>query len=277
MRKIFAFLLLLAFCAGAGKGVYWARKGFNIRKVREPVHARLEFWNEEADLALAQKYRFLGRGRQCFAFESEDGKYVVKLPRTDIYQIPAWLRFSPFENLKKQYAKQRGEQERFILQSFRIAYEELHEQTGTLALHIGHTGSKTGKRISLIDRLGCSFHLPVETTTFVLQTKHPILMKAFLAAREKGERHEAERILSAFIDIVVDRGKRGIWNRDESFLRNYGFDGEKAFQIDIGSFYHKEDGLASIKDTMHPVRTWLVKTDPSFLPFFDNTLQSKLQ
>ncbi len=267
MKKIFILLCLIASCAAVGKTIYWGRNGFNICKIRPPVHTQFEIWNEEADLAFTQTYRFIGRGRQCFAFASEDGRYVLKLPRTNIYQIPL-LSFG------RDYSG-RAEQERFILNSFKIAYEDLRQETGTVALHFGQTEAKR-PRVTLIDSLGVRYYLPLQRTTFVLQYRHPILMKAFTEALKQGNRSEAEKILSAFIDVVIDRGKKGIWNRDESFLRNYGYDGERAYQIDIGSFYKKENGHASIHDTMHPVRTWLSQQDPAMLLYFDDALKSKL-
>lgn len=275
IKKLLCLICLVALCAGAGKGLYWATKGFTYRRIQGPVHRQLEIWNSEADIALSQRYHYIGRGRQCFAFESEDGKYVLKLPRTDIYQIPLWLRFLPLKSAREKLHTAQAKQEAFILESFRIAYENLREETGVIALHIGRTEPK-GKHLTIYNALGSKFQLPAERTTFVLQYKHPILMKAFLAALKKEDRKEAMRILDAFIEVVVDRGKKGIWNRDESFLRNYGFDGQKAFQIDVGSFYYKANGDASIHDTMHPVRTWLRKIDPEMLQFFDRTLEAKL-
>jgi len=276
IKKLICLICLIAVCAGTGKGLYWATKGFSYRRIQGPVHTgKLEIWNAEADQALSQRYFYIGRGRQCFAFESEDGKYVVKLPRTDIYQIPLWLRVLPFKSKRERLRASRSKQEAFIFESFRIAYDALQKETGMIALHIGRTEPKD-KWITLYNAAGFKFHLPVDQTTFVLQHKHPILMKAFLASLENGDRKEAERILDAFIDVVVDRGKRGIWNRDESFLRNYGFDGQRAYQIDVGSFYYKENGIASIRDTMHPVRKWLRGIDPAMLQFFDQTLEAKL-
>jgi hypothetical protein len=275
LRKIAILLCLCLACCGIGKAIHWAKKGFSVRRIAAPVQTKLEIWDSAASLALEQPFRYLGRGRQCFAFASLDGKYVLKLPRTDIYQIPFWMRVLPIPKQKREsFYLGRSERENFVLTSMKIAYEDLREDTGVLAIHFGKSVD-LGKSIALIDALGTPLHLPAHTTTFVLQTKQPILMKAFLEALHDGDFALGRKILDAFIDLVVVRGGKGIWNKDESFLRNYGFDGKKAYQIDIGSFYRKADGPASIRDTMHPVRTWLSKIDPEMLSYFDTALEKK--
>jgi len=264
MRKVMLILLLIALCSGVGKGLYWAKKGFSLRRIAGPVKVELIRWSDEANGALDQPFRFLGRGRQCFAFESLDGKYVLKFPRTDIYQ-------KPFREIVSK-ANERDKREKFVLESMRIAFDELKEETGSLGIHFGQTAD-LGEELHLIDSLGFSYRIPRQRASFVLQMKQPILMKCFLEATTPQEK---EKILGSLIDFVVVRGKKGIWNKDESFLRNYGFDGERGYQIDIGSFYHRPDAVASIRDTLHPVRSWLMKKDPEIVPYFDTTLELKL-
>jgi hypothetical protein len=276
LRKIAILLCLVALCCGIGKGIHLARIGFSLRRIAAPVQTKLVIWNSEADLALDQPFRYLGRGRQCFAFSSLDGKYVLKFPRTDIYQIPLWMRTLPVPlTFRESYRAEKLAREKFVLTSMKIAYEDLKEDTGIMGLHFGKTPD-LGKSITLIDALGYPYHLPAHSATFILQTKQPILMKAFLEALHSGDLTLGKQILDAFIDVVVARGSKGIWNKDESFLRNYGFDGKKGYQIDIGSFYRKADGPASIRDTMHPVRTWLAKTDSEMLSYFDSALEKRM-
>lgn len=274
MKKVILLIGLLALCFGVGKGFHMARKGFSLRHIHGIAQMQATVWNPEAEKIIEQPFVYLGRGRQCYAFVSSDGNYILKLPRMDHYQLPFWMRALPLSS--KQAARSiRSERERWILDSFLIASKELREQTGVLALHFGEM-KRQEKWITVIDPLGCKFHLPFHKTTFLLQQRQPILMRGFVEALSQGDRAKAERILSAFIDIVVERGKKGIWNRDESFMKNYGFDGEKAFLIDVGSLYRKPDGIASIHDTMHPIRSWLRKTDVSMLNYFDEVLEKKL-
>lgn len=277
MKKLALILLLFLFSVSVGKGLYFLKKGFSLRRIHPLSHIVSSDWSDEANQALAQPYRYLGRGRQCFAFESLDGQYVVKLPRTDIYQIPLWARLLPAHSYRKQHQASHAKQEAFVLKSFQIAYDELREQTALLAMHLGQSEPK-GQTLTLIDALGTTHHLPVERTAFVLQYKRPLLMKAFREAMDRGDRPEAEHLLDALIAVVKARGEKGILNRDRSFLRNYGYDGAQAYQIDVGSFFRKED-LApeaayqkSIRDSLGAVHDWLAKTYPDMVPVLDAKL-----
>lgn len=266
----------MAVIATFGKGFHGLKKGFSIRRVAPLSGLQLEAWSGDVDLATAQPFRYLGRGRQCFAFESLDGKYVLKLPRTDSYRVPFWMRALPFLEHKREVVRSmRAQREHFVFNSMRIAYEELREETGVFAIHFGKSERDVGKKISLFDPLGIRHNLPMSGTSFVLQTKQPLLMTAFLGALKIGNRAKARQILDAFIELVMRRGKKGIWNKDESFLRNYGFDGVRGYQIDTGSFYHRADAATSIQDAMYPVSKWLAKTDADMFQYFNHELRQK--
>jgi hypothetical protein len=281
IKKLAILVSLVLFCAIAGEGLYLAKDGFSTRRIHSLDYKIAEDWDEEAERALEKTYRYIGRGRQCFAFASEDGKYVLKFPRTDIYKTPFWARALPVRSYRTQLEENHKVREEFILNSFRISYDELKGQTALLAVHLGQSEPK-GKKLTLIDASGSKHRLPLEKTSFVLQYKKPILMKAFSAALERGEREEAEKILNALIDVVVERAKKGILNRDRSFLRNYGFDGTNAYQIDVGSFFRNQQlephmaYFKSVSDSMEPVQEWLADNSPEMLDYLNTKLKELL-
>lgn len=278
MKKGILLLLLLLFCAGVGKGLYFLKGGFSPRRIHPLNHRVSDNWNEEVNQALGQPFHYIGRGRQCFAFASQDGKYVLKLPRTDIYKTPFWARVLPVAEYREKLEADHCKMEAFILESFRLSFEELQSQTGLLALHLGQSDRK-GKKLTLIDAMGYTHHLPLEKTSFVLQYKQPLLMKAFSSALAQGNRKEAEKILSALLDVIVERGKKGILNRDRSFLCNYGFDGKKAYQIDVGSFFRtecKDPFRKSVYDSIDPIQEYLSKIDPQMLEYFNQQLTTRI-
>ncbi len=281
IRKLAILLALLLFCALAGEGLYLAKDGFSARRIHSLDYEVAENWGEEAERALELTFHYIGRGRQCFAFASEDGKYVLKFPRTDIYKTPFWARALPVHSYRTELEENHRRREEFILNSFRISFDELKDQTALLAVHLGQSTPK-GKKLTLIDASGSKYRLPLEKTSFVLQYKQPILMKSFSAALERGERKEAEKILDALLAAVVERANKGILNRDRSFLRNYGFDGSKAYQIDVGSFFRSQDldpSMAyhkSVRDSMEPVQEWLAENSPEMLDYLNSKLKEIL-
>lgn len=277
-KGTFLFLILLSI--GAGKGLYILKDGFSPRRIQSLEYAAEENWGEEAAAALKKTYHYIGRGRQCFAFASDDEKYVLKFPRTDIYKTPFWARVLPVKSYRENLEKSHREREAFLLNSFKISFEELKNQTALLAVHIGKSRSN-GLMLHLVDAAGCKHHLPLSTTSFVLQYKRPILMKAFSDALEKKDQKEAQKILDALLTVIAERARKGILNRDRSFLRNYGFDGENAYQIDIGSFFRSpllEKDTAfqkSVRDSIDPVQEWLSLHSPEMLEYLNLQLKER--
>jgi hypothetical protein len=281
MKKVIYLVLILLFSLSIGQGLYSLKKGFSCRRIHALSLTASDDFSEEVNLALEQTFHYLGRGRQCFAFASEDGRYVLKFPRTDIYKTPLWARALPVHSYRKALETEHSRRERFVLESFHISATELQSQTGTLALHIGQSAPK-GSVLKVVDALHCRHHLPLEKVSFILQRKHPIWTKAFTDSLEKGDKKKAEMILDALVEVIVERGKKGILNKDRSFLRNYGFDGVKAYQIDIGSFFRKADlsldaaYQKSVIDSLDPVQEWLLLKSPEMKLYLDEKLKKLL-
>lgn len=277
VKKILFIFGIFIFSLLIGKGVYFIRDGFTPRRVQNHMsNLSSSQIAPEALKILSQDYYYLGRGRQCFAFASKDGKYVLKCPRMDIYHLPFWVRVIGTSSYKKKHLEQKLDRSTFTFNSMRLANEKLKKVTGVLYNHLETTAPIEGK-ITLHDSLGQKHTLPIHTTLFVLQTKQAPWTPAFLNAKTLQEK---ERLLSALIDNIVERAKTGILNRDRSFLRNYGTDGEKVYQVDLGSFYESRaltTGAAyykSAQDSLDAIREWLSATDPECLPLIDQRVST---
>lgn len=281
IRKIPPLLCLIIFSLLVGKGVYFLKKGFSPRRIHALNHFVHEDWDAETNEALNQTFHYLGRGRQCFAFASTDGKYVLKFPRTDIYKTPFWVQVLGTSSYRKKLEQGHQIREEFILNSFHISSNELKNQTALLATHLGK--SQPSKRVlTLKDALGCTHRLALHNTSFVLQYKRPLLMKEFAKARKNGDNALAQKILSSILATIAERAKMGILNRDRSFLRNYGYKDGTAYQIDIGSFF-KDPSLSksqayekSLRDSSDPIKEWLSENDPDMLPHLEANLNKLL-
>ena len=177
-----------------GQGIHTLRDGFSPRRL-QPFYKFMDDSSKlsldpEAEKILDQPFYYLGRGRQCFAFQSLDGKYVLKLPRTDIHKTSFWLRALPLHSLKEKTQKNHTRRRNSMLQSFHLAKKELSTQTGTLAVHFGDLLSK--RKLTLVDAMGYKHHLPLESTFFALQYKHAPWTQAFLTALKSDHREEAK-------------------------------------------------------------------------------------
>jgi hypothetical protein len=281
LKKGGVILLLLLFCAATGKGWYFCIDGFRPARVRCDLPAAKEIDSSSAEIqqALLQKYFYLGRGRQCYAFESADGRYVLKLPRGDAFRLPLWLRagsFSFLDSIRESRLADKRKRFGFLMNSFILASQELKTQTGILYLHLASTHHLQSV-ISIHDRLGRSHQLNLDRAAFALQEKKELMIPLVIRCFNQGDRKGAQKLLEAFVELVSYRAKKGIFNKDPSFRRNFGYDGSTAVQIDIGSFYRPKDQegsfAASFAQTMEPVDGWLGTVDPEMQIWFQQRVK----
>ena len=236
--------------------------------------------NAESEAALQKKYRYLSRGHQCYAFVSEDGRYILKLPRYDLYDPPFWMRvcrFSFVDKIRNAFVTDQEKRLRFLLGSFKIAFEELREETALLYSHLGRT-DHLHKAILIQDRIGRTYSIDLDRTSFLLQTYQPLMMPLCQNFVFSGDRNKAKEILNAFIELIALRAKKGIFNKDPSFFRNFGMKDAKGVQIDVGSFYRLPSGTFSdsFSQTAGHVKEWLTRLDPEMASWFDVQVQQIL-
>ncbi len=276
VEKIVTFLFLICLIASAGRGWHWAKDGFNINRIRSAFPAsKEEPIPEEVAAALKQPYSYLGQGRQYYAFKSSDGKYVLKLPRLDRYEIPFWLQACPFpflDEYRKQIGIQRLTRLEGLMESARIASEELREQTAVLYVHFHKTEGKS-HYTEIIDRLGRHFQVELNHAPFVLQEKKSLMALAFDGALASADRDQAKAILESYLKIIAYRSNKGIYSKDYSYFRNYGIEeGQKedrCFEIDIGSFYHTNTrAKTALQETVDHISPWLGNIDPQLKKWF---------
>jgi len=286
-RKIFVLSLLLIGAALLGRFWYLAKDGFSINRLRYSLPGTRNPENESLDHInhlLKESYHYIGRGRQCYVFASSDGHYVLKLPRFDRYNLPFFWRAMP-QSFMPEYRKSLfdGRQDRlvFTLESLRLAATDLQQQTAVIYLHLHRTQSLP-RNFVIYDRLNRPLKIDLNQTAFALQEKKMIMMPLCINAL-RNDREVAKKMLLAFLDIIDKRAQKGIFNRDPSFLKNFGWDGEKSIQIDIGSFWHRTDlpkeeaYFLSLQDGMAPFRLWLSKTDPQMAEWFEQQYEDKLR
>jgi len=277
--KGIVFCLLILFAGGIGRLWYQAKDGFALQRLGAAFPA-LTVGQAPAIDELRGPFRYLGRGRQCYAFESLDGRWVLKLPRFDRYQLPFFwkLPFSFLDPWRKQIAADRQSRFVFTLESFRIAAEELQKETAVRYLHLEETRGLS--KTLLFDKMGRRFEIDLNRTAFILQEKKPLMMPQLLSALRARDEKKAERILSSFLKIIQQRARVGVFNKDPSFLKNFAWEEGEGVQIDIGSFYRKE-GLEpweayqlSMRESCTPLREWLGSLDPTLLSRFDQRLDA---
>lgn len=264
--RLFVFVAALAL---VGKGLYWAKDGFDLRRIGAISEETISINEAPAEILplLSQRFAYLGRGRQSFAFESLDGKYVLKLPRIDRYETKLWMKSLPFMKKRAEASVQHKKMRKdFVFNSFRIAFSEMKEQTGLLYIHLEKTSHLPC--IEIVDRIGRSYSISLNDTIFLLQKKLPMGFPALHRCLVEKDLELAKIMIDRFLDLAVFRAKKGIFNRDSNFFMNFAYNKEQFFQIDVGSF-HKKSWCSkeaafqeSMAESATQIRPWIESVDP---------------
>ena len=186
-----------------------------------------------------------------------------------------------FDSRKRSILQGRRERLMFTMKSFEISGNDLREQTAVIYLHFSKTKGLP-KHFRITDAIHRSFEIDLNRIAFVLQEKEALMMPLCLQAiREKDEK-TAHEMLESFLDVLAARAEKNIFNRDPSFLKNFGWDGKRCIQIDIGSFWHKPELPAldayrgSMREGTGRLREWLSEIDPEMLQWFDRRLEERM-
>lgn len=253
-RRVYFWISAICLCFG----FFWAYKaisslweqrtdGFTVGGISSSrrlnpdwdVHLLSQEERTELDRALSQKYRYLTRGNQAFAFISEDGCYVLKFFRQKLFEpfllwklLPsAWLKEGRRAKKiwKKEYKLQRD------FESYRIAFDELKEETGLVLVHL-NTTHWIGKNISITDKINIEHLVPLDDFNFVLQKRADLVCPTIDKLMKEGNVAGAKDALSSILELLVSRCQKAISDSDPDLEKNFGFIDGRAVQIDIGRF-----------------------------------------
>ncbi|MFA5250609.1 MAG: hypothetical protein WC371_04315 [Parachlamydiales bacterium] len=243
-----AIFTCVALVLGLVLGWTFLTRGFKVSKVIYPYCSDVFYKNrfekgEKATLeVLSQPFVFLGKGCQIYAFESLDGKYVLKLVKLHRYRIPFYKRFLSgfFQNrLLSAEIKQKKRLEATFAH-YRLAMERLPKETALLYAHFDPS-CRIGLPAFLTDRLGRNFEIDLNQTFFLIQKKAVNFKDKLLLLQQEGDFAKT----SFFLDLVVGHLKQrmayGVFDNDHpGYARNLGFVQNEAISIDVGNFRLKE-------------------------------------
>jgi hypothetical protein len=213
---------LLSGCAalyGVERFCHGQTDGFSILKVTSSLTPRPE-WECSGTLPpLNQPFVYLGRGVQCYAFSSQDGRYVLKLFRHD--------RMRRAGKLEKTFA------------SYKLAFDAFRAESGLLYMHLNKT-HHLNQRVTIYDKLGIAHTLPLDRMEFLLQERADLVYPHLVALMRRGALTEAQEALAQLVRLLVFRAVQGIADKDPNLLTNFGFARGRAIQIDVGRFSRTE-------------------------------------
>jgi hypothetical protein len=262
--------------------------GFRLQKIRADLPSNPD-WDtqfpedhQEKKLQgiLSQPFYFLNSGGEAYAFVSKDGKYVLKFFKlhhmrpynfSDVF-LPHPLRVKCQKMRKKKLTT--------LFSSCKLAYERFRERTGLIYLHLNKTDFLHVK-LKIFDAIGAVHHLQLDKLPFALQEKALLAYPTLSSLAEAQEWDAAKRRISSLLDLIVARCRAGLADRDAR-KRNFGFIGDHAIEIDLGSF--RVDESLKTKTAMEKVllhetlklRRYIKKRHPQLSEYFEEKLKTHL-
>jgi hypothetical protein len=218
---------------------YWFHNhkslGFSVKKISSNLAPRPEWAvddipKETQAAVFGQHYRYLASGTECYAFVSDDGKYVIKFFRMKHY-VPS---FSDY--FKPDRLKRREKNLQTIFNAYKSAYDELREETGLVFVHLNKTKSLK-RQMSITDRLGRKHLIDLDRMEFIVQEKAELIFTRLKRLMDQGDQGAIDRSVQAILGLVQRRIDKGFADQDKAVSHNYGFVGDRPIHLDVGRIF----------------------------------------
>jgi hypothetical protein len=280
LRKFILFCLFLAAVFAAPVGIKRLTGGFQVRKMEFDFPYQGSSEKEmslEIRTVLKQPFHYLDRGSQCYVFESEDKKSVIKFFRFDskykLYRAFAnflLLRGTPRENLKPKAD--------LLFKACKLAYERVPKETGLLYIHL----DKTSYGLPILkckDAIGRSYFFPLDRYRFVIQKKAELLTHVLERHFKSGNEEEISQCVDSLFKLIRSRTAKAIYNSDPNLSRNIGFLEGEAIEIDFGNYRDCSNldlAVQQIRNTRRfykQLRSWVKDRSPEWVSSIDERMK----
>jgi hypothetical protein len=245
LLKIFKTTLVILLLIGVERFCHKRTGGFALHK----IVSDLSFCDqplppEKTDIVelrsiLNQPFTYLGRGAQCYAFLSQDQKYVLKFIRFDHLRPSFWLTHLPVPSFLKSYRDKKillsQEKTARTFESYKIAYQDLKEESGLISVHL-HPSDDLNLHTAIIDKIGIAHPLDMDSMQFILQRRARLIYPTISQMMENKCSEQAQDALKELLTLLAARCKKGIADKDPDIRTNFGFIQDRPIQIDVGRF-----------------------------------------
>lgn len=249
-------LIIIGFAAFGGIRLYYnLTDDFRLSNITNEMPNRSEWevpalsLSEQAkiDRILDQKFIYIGKGAQSYAFGSEDGRYVVKFFKFKHLRPSVFLDIlppvPPFESYRTKQTMRKNRKLEGVFAGYRLAYETHKDASGILFLHLNKTKG-IHKKLTVVDKIGRQHVIALDDVVFVIQEKAQTVRQVINELLQKKDLPLAKHRIHQIFDLYVSEYNKGIFDHDHGVMHNTGFVGDKPIHLDVGKL--KKD--ISMKD-----------------------------
>lgn len=192
------------------------------------------------DRILDQKFTYIGKGAQCYAFGSADGKYVLKFFKFK-HLRPSWLAdFLPPSEYKKNYFLRKEQKLRNVFDAYDLAYHEDKDNVALIYLHLVPV-DHFQKHVVVYDKIGMKREIDLNSTVFLIQRKGETLRTRLNQLLSLNDVAGAKEAIDQILKMYISEYKKGIYDRDHGVMVNAGFVEDHPFHLDAGKFAKVEN------------------------------------
>ena len=234
------FFLSLSIAIFLSLFVVYRSDGFSLSKIQgKLVSGQANIPDQEILQSLDQPYTYLGKGRQCFVFISEDGKHVIKFINYRRFSLPSWLFAVPLTHDLQLWLAAIEDRRRLrfdeTINSFHLAIDQLREETGLEYIHFQQGDGLSF--LSLTDRAHRTFQIDLNNIAFVLQKQATPIFDEFETRWHLQGTKGLEEGIAQFCSFVQKRCALQIADDDRDVGINFGFIQGQPILIDPGRIY----------------------------------------
>lgn len=250
MKTKLSIFFLLAIALFALSKLYEYTHDFRVEYISSPItyHPEWEIKglpsNKEIRPLFSQSFKYLGKGGQAYAFESEDGKYVLKFvkfkflqPRLK-HQLISFIPF--FEDWNNNEMERRLRKFHDFYLGYKCAFEVNQKNSGLLYLHFNPTFNQFGS-VTIFDRNGLKHTVDLDQTVFIVQKKSKMLNELLVNLLDHGQVEEAKRKIEKILDMYLAHYQMGLHDLGFGVIHNTGFSGDLPIHVDLGKMTWDED------------------------------------
>lgn len=287
---IINLLLISLAIYGLGRLYFLLTAGFTESNITtdlslEPDHHILPLSpkeKEEIASLLKQPFHYLGKGCQSYVFLSADEKYVIKFLKYQRFRPQFYLKALSFipafeERLRKKTGEKREKLDA-LLKSWKIAYNDLKEETGLIYLHL-NAGNQLQSPLEIIDKMGFNHTIDPEKVVFLVQKRAKMLCAEIKEEMAKGHLMNLQALFENLLAMLLFEYQRGFGDNDHALMQNTGVIENQPLHIDVGQF-SKEERFKSpdiykqeLFSKTYKFRIWLLKNYPELEHYLTKRLK----
>lgn len=234
---------------------------------------------------LAQKWYYIGKGAQSYAFHSADDKYVLKFFKFK-HLRPNWVMnlmppLAPLIEYRHRQAVRKDRKLYGVFDGYRLAYAVHKNESGLLFIHL-NTTHNLHKTTTVFDKIGLHRTIHLDDVVFIVQEKAQTTRSVINDALKKGELSLAQRRIRQIIDLYLAEYQKGIYDKDHGVMHNTGFVGDRPIHLDVGKLT-KEPEMTQpqfwqpdLERIGWKFALWIKESYPQYYPAMAKDLEGKL-